>query len=283
MISLITTHPDFSDADSYLISMGMKKRRVFSHPVYFGAEYEENAQAKNLQSKDLKKRFSHHDFISHSGQFQNQNVKKLLCIDMDSTTIQIEVIDEIAKLAGIGDKIKEITELAMNGKIAFDESLHRRVALLKGLERSRLDTIELPFTRGATKFFSALKKCGFHTALITGGFDIFAEKIAKELFFDSFTANQLELDREQKLTGNVIPPIINAEAKARIMLDLAKQNSIRPENILSIGDGANDIPMLQQAGLGIAFNAKQTTKEKAPASIDIVDLEVVLVALGITS
>jgi phosphoserine phosphatase len=202
-------------------------------------------------------------------------------MDMDSTLIQIEVIDEIAKLFNVEKEIQKITELAMLGKLDFKESLKKRVEKLKGFKISDFNKIDLPLTSGAEEFIKTLKKNNFKIALITGGFSYFAHKLQEKLSIDHVVCNEFEVS-EERLTGKVKEPIIDGEAKKNALLNLVSHYQISIENTIALGDGANDIPMLKASGTGIAFNAKPKTKELAPCVLDIKDLSAVLLALGIS-
>ncbi len=194
--------------------------------------------------------------------------KRLIVFDMDSTIVDAEIIDEIARAAGVGDEVKKITKMAMNGEINFDEALKERVKLLKGLPVKVLEKIysEVKLTPGAKELIQSLKSAGYKTALISGGFTYFTERIKKELGFDYAFGNELEI-KDGKLTGRIKGRIINAEEKARIIEELAKKEGISKENIVAVGDGANDRIMLKNAGLGIAFNAKKALKEIADGTL----------------
>jgi phosphoserine phosphatase len=208
--------------------------------------------------------------------------KRLIVFDMDSTLIQTEVIDEIAELCGIGEKVKAITESAMNGEIDFDQSLTQRVGLLEGLETSKLDSIieNLPYTPGVREFIKTVKKLGYKVAIISGGFTYFANAIKEELGIDYAFANELEMS-EGKLTGKVKGAIVNAEQKETILRLIAQQEQISLEQVVAIGDGANDLPMLSAAGLGIAFHAKQIVREKASNQLSHGPMTSILHFLGI--
>lgn len=208
--------------------------------------------------------------------------KRLIVFDMDSTLIQTEVIDEIAELCGIGSEVKAITESAMNGEINFDESLIKRVGLLEGLDVSRLDEIiqRLPYTPGVHDFIKTVKKLGYKVAIISGGFTYFAEAIKEELGIDYAFANELEIS-EGKLTGKVKGSIVNSEQKETILRLIAQQENISLEQVVAIGDGANDLPMLSAAGLGIAFHAKPIVREQASNQLSHGPMTSILHFLGI--
>jgi phosphoserine phosphatase len=218
--------------------------------------------------------------------FMRDNVfrfnKRLIVFDMDSTLIQAEVIDEMAASYGIGDKVKEITERAMNGELNFDEALRERVGLLKGMPRKNLEEImnKLPLTPGAEKFINTVKQLGFKTAIVSGGFRYFAENLRAKLGIDYAFANELEWDGD-KLSGKVKGQIVNAQQKAFILELLAQQEHIHLEQVVAVGDGANDLPMLAKAGLGIAFHAKEKVKREARHQMSHGPMTSILYFLGI--
>jgi phosphoserine phosphatase len=217
--------------------------------------------------------------------FQEDNIflrnRRLVCFDMDSTLIQTEVIDELAKRNGVGDKVKEITEKAMRGEIDFNESFIQRVALLKGLEESVMEEIalSLPITEGAEKLFRTLKKYGFKTAILSGGFSYFGKYLQHKLGVDYVFANDLEI-KNGKLTGRHLGEIVNGEMKAEMLKKIAFKEDIHLEQVVAVGDGANDLPMLNLAGLGIAFHAKPKVKANARHSISTIGLDVILYLMG---
>lgn len=218
--------------------------------------------------------------------FMRDNVfrfnKRLIVFDMDSTLIQAEVIDEMAASYGIGDKVKDITERAMNGELNFDEALRERVSLLKGMPRKNMDEImhRLPLTPGAEKFIKTVKLLGFKTAIVSGGFRYFAENLRARLGIDYAFANELEWDGD-KLSGKVRGQIVNAQQKAFILELLAQQEHIHLEQVVAVGDGANDLPMLAKAGLGIAFHAKDKVKREARHQMSHGPMTSILYFLGI--
>ena len=208
--------------------------------------------------------------------------KRLVVMDMDSTLIQVEVIDELAELAGVGDKVSEITSRAMNGEIDFKESLTERVALLAGLTSDALDEVyrSLPITPGAENLIKVLKKLGYKTAVISGGFDYFTDRLKEQLGLDDAFANRLEI-KDGKLTGKVLGDIVDGKMKATLLEKIACRESVSLDQVIAIGDGANDLPMLGKAGLGIAFNAKKTVREAASCSISQKSLDSILYLIGI--
>jgi phosphoserine phosphatase len=217
--------------------------------------------------------------------FQEDNIyrrnRRLVCFDMDSTLIQTEVIDELADLAGVGERVRAITEAAMNGELDFNESFKQRMALLEGLSEEVLQTVaeNLPLTKGAHRLMRALKYYGYKTAILSGGFTYFGKYLQKELGIDYVHANELEIV-DGKLTGKYIGEIVNGEKKAEFLKAIAEKEGIHINQTIAVGDGANDLPMLNLAGLGIAFHAKPTVKESAETSISSLGLDGVLYLLG---
>lgn len=207
--------------------------------------------------------------------------RRLVCFDMDSTLIQTEVIDELAELNGVGDQVRAITEAAMNGEIDFKESFTQRMALLEGLSEDVLQNVavNLPITKGARRLMKALKYYGYKTAILSGGFTYFGNYLQKELGFDYVHANQLEI-KDGKLTGNYLGEIVDGQKKAEYLKAIADKEGIHINQTIAVGDGANDLPMINLAGLGIAFHAKPTVKESASNSISSLGLDGVLYLLG---
>lgn len=207
--------------------------------------------------------------------------RRLAVFDMDSTLIEVEVIDELAKAAGVGAQVTAITDRAMRGEIDFRESFKKRLALLKGLPESVLKEIadNLPLTEGAENLFAELKKLGYRTAILSGGFSYFANKLQAKLGIDYVYANELEII-DGKLTGEAVEPIVDAQRKADLLKELARKENISLEQTIAVGDGANDLPMLGLAGLGVAFRAKPLVKRSAKQAISTLGLDGILYLLG---
>lgn len=209
--------------------------------------------------------------------------KRLIVFDMDSTLIQTEVIDEMAIEHGVGDQVKIITERAMNGELDFTQSLLERVKLLQGMEKEKLHKIldRLEFTPGAEKFIKTVKSLGYKVALISGGFTFFAEALKYKLGLDYAFANELDL-ANGKLTGKVKGTIVNAEQKAILLKLISQQEGINLEQVVAIGDGANDLPMLSVAGLGIAYHAKDIVRKQAKNHMSHGPMTTILHFLGVS-
>ncbi|MDC0584116.1 phosphoserine phosphatase SerB [Bacteroidales bacterium] len=217
--------------------------------------------------------------------FQIDNIyrrnRRLVCFDMDSTLIQTEVIDELAKHAGVGEKVAAITEEAMRGEIDFTESFKKRVSLLKGLDEKVMKEIaeNLPITEGAELLIRTLKQYGYKTAILSGGFQYFGNHLKNKLGFDYVFANDLEIENG-KLTGKSQGDIVDGNKKAELLKLLAFKEDIHLNQVIAVGDGANDLAMLKLAGLGIAFQAKPKVKESAKHSLSTLGLDGILYFLG---
>ena len=208
--------------------------------------------------------------------------RRLICFDMDSTLIETEVIDELAKRAGVGDKVAAITERAMRGEIDFCESFTERVALLKGLDGSVMEDIarNLPITEGLERLMTILKRVGYKTAILSGGFTYFGNYLKQRFGFDYVYANDLEIV-DGKLTGRYVGEVVDGRRKAELLRLLCQFENIDLAQSVAVGDGANDLPMLNLAGLGIAFHAKPKVKATAEQSISTIGLDGILYFLGL--
>ena len=207
--------------------------------------------------------------------------RRLICFDMDSTLIETEVIDELADRAGVGPQVRAITESAMRGEIDFCESFRRRVALLEGLDESVMQDIaeNLPITEGVERMMAVLKRTGYKTAILSGGFTYFGNYLKRRFGFDYVYANELEIV-DGKLTGRYVGDIVDGKRKAELLRIIAQVENINIAQTIAVGDGANDLPMLSTAVLGIAFHAKPKVKQTARQSISTIGLDGVLYFLG---
>ena len=211
-----------------------------------------------------------------------RRMRRLICFDMDSTLIQTECIDELAMRAGVGDKVKAITESAMRGEIDFKESFRQRVELLKGLDASVMREIAetMPITEGAERIMSVLKRYGYKIAILSGGFTYFGQYLQRKFNIDYMYANELEIGEDGKLTGRYIGDIVDGQRKAELLKLIAQVEKVDLAQTIAVGDGANDLPMLSIAGLGIAFHAKPRVVANAKQAINTIGLDGVLYFLG---
>lgn len=263
-------HPGKKTAAAHIIDDQLTTR--LRHDL--NEEYKNTSRADNVDNLDVVD--CHILSVGHM-----LRTHKLACFDMDSTLIEQEVIVELAKTAGIGEQVEAITEAAMRGEIDFDESFAQRVALLKGISTDVLDDIcsRLTLSMGARTTISALKALGYHTVLVSGGFTYFARYIAEQLGIDEVHANTLDID-EGEVTGHIQLPIVNGAKKAAIVEHTAERLGIEMSQVVCIGDGANDLPMMAIADLGIAYHAKPIVQARADAAINVTGLEGTLYALG---
>lgn len=219
--------------------------------------------------------------ISFQEESMFRRTRRLICFDMDSTLIETEVIDELAIKNGVGDEVKAITESAMRGEIDFSESFKRRVALLKGLDVSVMQEIaeNLPITEGVDRLMKILKRVGFKIAILSGGFTYFGNYLKQKYNIDYVYANELEIE-DGKLTGKHVGDIVDGKRKAELLSLIAQVENVDIKQTVAVGDGANDLPMISIAGLGIAFHAKPKVKENAKQSISTTGLDGILYFLG---
>ena len=242
-----------------------------------------NPKDKTRMQSDILRLTSELNFdVSMQEDTMYRRCRRLICFDMDSTLIRTEVIDELADRAGVGPQVRAITESAMRGEIDFCESFTRRVALLKGLDVSVMKEIadNLPITEGLERLMTILKRVGYKTAILSGGFTYFGNYLKQKYGFDYVYANELEVE-EGRLTGRHVGEIVDGRRKAELLRLLCQVENINIAQSIAVGDGANDLPMLDLAGLGIAFHAKPKVKATASQSISTIGLDGVLYFLGL--
>ena len=246
-----------------------------------------SVSGKPLSILDMRRRFMEIsqkagiDISFHVDNIYRKN-RKLVVFDMDSTLIQAEVIVELAKLGGVGEEVNKITESAMRGEIDFKESFRKRVALLKGIKEEQLSKIcrDLPLTEGADLVANTLKGLGYKLGILSGGFTFVGEYLKDRLGFDYMYANELDIEKGV-VTGKVTSEIVDGDKKAILLRQIAQQENIALEQTIAVGDGANDLPMISIAGLGVAFNAKPLVRQKASNAISSVGLDGLLYLIGI--
>ncbi len=238
------------------------------------------AQAPEIARHALEQAFAGVDVVVQSN---HRRQKTLLIADMDSTVITVECIDELADYAGIKEQVAAVTEAAMRGELDFEAALDARVALLEGLDETVIERClaeRVALTPGARTLIQTMRALGAHTILVSGGFTRFAEPVAARIGFDRAIANVLEI-ADGKLAGTVTKPIVGSDTKLRTLLDASARLGLAPEQTLAVGDGANDLAMIEQAGLGVAYHAKPVVAAAAAARIDHNDLTALLYAQGI--
>ncbi|MFR9166278.1 MAG: phosphoserine phosphatase SerB [Dysgonomonas sp.] len=236
---------------------------------------------EELQKKFMELSAEHSIDIAFQEESMYRRMRRLICFDMDSTLIQTEVIDELAERNGVGEEVRAITESAMRGEIDFSESFKRRVSLLKGLDESVMKEIaeNLPITEGMVRLVRILKKGGYKIGILSGGFTYFGNYLQEKYGFDYVYANELEIV-DGKLTGNYVGDIVDGRRKAELLKLIAQVEKVDIRQTVAVGDGANDLPMLATAGLGIAFHAKPKVKANAKQSLSTVGLDGILYFLG---
>lgn len=297
LLGRVITAEDIADITSiiakYNFNIDAIKRLTGRMPLDGGSQKAKSCVEFSLRGHfDEEQKIAFHKEIMSHGRtgldisFQKDDIyrraRRLICFDMDSTLIGAECIDELAEKAGVGAEVKAITESAMRGEIDFQESFKRRVALLKGLDESVMEDIakSLPFNEGLERMMTILKRVGFKTAILSGGFTYFGKYLQQKFGFDYVYANELEIV-DGKLTGNYLGDIVDGRRKAELLKLLCQFEGINLSQAVAVGDGANDLPMIGLAGLGIAYHAKPKVKATAEQNISTVGLDGILYFLGL--
>ena len=242
----------------------------------------ERADLSGLRAKCLRLAQETGIDVAIQDEAQYGRSRRLIAFDMDSTLIQAEIIDELARMKGVGEEVSRVTEAAMRGEIDFKQSFTRRLSLLRGLPEQRVYELleRVPMTDGAERLIRTLKAQGYKTAILSGGFTFFGRHLQQRLGIDYLHANELEMN-DGIVTGNVIPPIMDGQRKAEMLKKIAEEQDIPLEQAIAVGDGANDLPMLNLAGMGIAFRAKPVVRQNAQHAISSLGLDAILYLLGI--
>lgn len=274
----------FGEAATAIASAGGNIDRIVRLSRYPVVSYELVVAEGDLEQmrRNLVMAASVHDFdVAVQEERLERRMKRLVVIDVDSTLIQDEVIDLLAAEAGVATQVAAITEEAMEGNLDFEDALRRRVQLLAGLDASVVESVagRIRLTPGARTLIRTLKRAGMQTAIVSGGFSVVTEHLAGELGVDHFAANELEIV-DGRLTGSLLGEIVDRQAKARILERIASEEGIPLEQVVAVGDGANDLDMLAVAGLGIAFNARTAVREAADTSLNVPYLDAILFLLG---